>query len=46
MIDCRLGRYIMKWNWIELLDNDKLLVKQNDSLPVLNECGLGRYKLK
>ena len=33
-------------NWIEILDKDKLVVLQNDCSPVLNDCRLGRYKLK
>ena len=31
---------------MELLDSDKLVVFSNDPLPVLNDCRLGRYKLK
>ena len=46
MNDCRLGRYILKWNLIELLDRDKLVVSLNDPFPVLNDCRLGRYILK
>ena len=29
-----------------LLDKDKLVVSWNDLYPVLNDCRLGRYKLK
>ena len=39
----RFGRFIVKWNWIELLDKDKLVVSENDLSPVLNDCRLGRY---
>ena len=46
MNDCRLGRYKLKKNWIELLDNDKLVVSLNDQSPVSNDCRLGRYTLK
>ena len=45
MNNCRLGRYKLKWNWIELLDKDKLVVSSNDQSPVLNDCRLGRYEL-
>ena len=31
---------------IELPDKDKLIVLSNDSSPVMNDCSLGRYKLK
>ena len=34
---------MVKQNWIELLDNDKLVVSENDSQSVLNDCRLGRY---
>ena len=44
--DCRLGRYKLKQNWIELLDKDKLVVFTNEKFPVLNDCRLGRYILK
>ena len=29
---------------IELLDKDKILVFLNDSLPVMNDCRLGRFE--
>ena len=35
-----------KWNLIELLDKDKLVVSWNDLSPVSNDCRLGRYMLK
>ena len=28
---------------IEILDKDKLVVSENDFLPVINDCRLGRY---
>ena len=46
MNDCSLGRYKLKQNWIELLDNDKLVVEKNEFHPVSNDCRLGRYILK
>ena len=35
-----------KRNWIELPDKDKLFVEKNEWYPVMNDCSLGRYKLK
>ena len=46
MNDCRLGRFIIKKNMIELLDNNKLVVFENDPFPVLNDSRFGRYTLK
>ena len=42
---CERNIYINK-NKNILLDKDKLVVLENESSPVLNDCRLGRYKLK
>ena len=42
---CERNIYINK-NKNILLDKDKLVVFWNDHSPVLNDCRLGRYKLK
>ena len=36
----------IKSNRVELPDRDKLVVSQNEYFPVMNDCRLGRYKLK
>ena len=41
--DCRLGRYKLKQNWIDLLDKDRLVVSENDLFPVWIDCRLGRF---
>ena len=40
------GIFILYYIMIELLDKDKLVVFKNDASPVMNDCSLGRYKLK
>ena len=34
-----------KQNLMELLDKDKRVVSKKESIPVSNDCRLGRYKL-
>ena len=42
--DCSLGRFILKFNWIEWLDKDKRVVNKNELVPIIIECKFGRYQ--